>query len=37
MGHVAVEPVVSGTITVVQPLVEQYSRLPVDARRMRRR
>jgi hypothetical protein len=36
MGHVAVAPVMSATIKVVQPFVEQYSRWPVW-RRIRRR
>jgi hypothetical protein len=37
MGHVAVWPLASGSINVVQPLVWQYSRLPNVVRRMRRR
>ena len=37
MGHVAVWPLASACIRVVQPLVLQYSRWPDVVRRMRRR
>jgi hypothetical protein len=37
MGHVADAPAGSICISVAQPLVEQYSRLLADVRRIRRR